>query len=319
MSEAPEPPPPALPDVAGFTRRLRSVASLLTTDRMTALGRMRMNEMRHRTARAACWIVTALAAFAATSVTHWDGAQVVAPPEATAKTWIGRATEIEADLRTARIVRTERTERGVTQPARAFFEAGGPVTSMTWKALPPGRSRGFYESYKSEIAAYDIDKLLELDMVPPKVERDVDGVTGVAVMWVEPTKSFAALGGVPKPPPARLEKWNRELIRAKMFHNLIGDIDPNLGNWLVDPAWNVILIDQSRALTTTTKLVHQLQRIDQPLWERMRALSEDGLARALSQWLDRDQIRALLDRRTGMQEQIDRLVRAKGQTQVFVR
>jgi len=300
MSEAPEPPPPALPDVAGFTRRLRSVASLLTTDRMTALGRMRMNEMRHRTARAACWIVTALAAFAATSVTHW-------------------ATEIEADLRTARIVRTERTERGVTQPARAFFEAGGPVTSMTWKALPPGRSRGFYESYKSEIAAYDIDKLLELDMVPPKVERDVDGVTGVAVMWVEPTKSFAALGGIPKPPPARLEKWNRELIRAKMFHNLIGDIDPNLGNWLVDPAWNVILIDQSRALTTTTKLVHQLQRIDQPLWERMRALSEDGLARALSQWLDRDQIRALLDRRTGMQEQIDRLVRAKGQTQVFVR
>jgi len=121
------------------------------------------------------------------------------------------------------------------------------------------------------------------------------------------------------PPPARLEKWNRELIRAKMFHNLIGDIDPNLGNWLVDPAWNVILIDQSRALTTTTTLVHQLQRIDQPLWERMRALSEDGLARALSSWLDRDQIRALMDRRARMEEQIDRLVREKGPTQVFVR
>jgi hypothetical protein len=72
-------------------------------------------------------------------------------------------------------------------------------------------------------------------------------------------------------------------------------------------------------LTTTTKLVHQLQRIDQPLWERMRALSEDGLARALSSWLDRDQIRALMDRRARMEEQIDRLVRAKGPTQVFVR
>jgi hypothetical protein len=274
-----------------------------------------------RTARAACYVVTAQAvlALAATPVTRVGAAQVVRPTEATAKTWIGRAAEIEAYLRTARIARTERTERGVTQPVRAFLEPGGPVTSMTWKALPPGRSRGFYESYKSEIAAYEIDKLLELNMVPPKVEREVDAVTGVAVMWVEPTKSFAALGGVPKPPPARLEKWNRELIRAKMFHNFIGDIDPNLGNWLVDPAWNVILIDQSRALTTTTKLVHQLQRIDQPLWERMRALSEDGLARALSQWLDRDQIRALLDRRTGMQEQIDRLVRANGEAHVFVR
>jgi hypothetical protein len=286
---------------------------------MTALGRM--NEMGRRTALAACWIVTAQAALALAPppVTRSGGAEVVAPAETSAKTWIGRAAEIEAYLRSARIVRTERTERGVTQPVRAFFEPGGPVTSMTWKALPPGRSRGFYESYKSEIAAYEIDKLLELNMVPPKVEREVDGVTGVAVMWVEPAKSFAALGGVPKPPPARLEKWNRELIRAKMFHNLIGDIDPNLGNWLVDPGWSVILIDQSRALTTTPKLVHQLQRIDQPLWERMRALSEDGLARALFSWLDRDQIRALLDRRTEMQQQIDRLVRAKGQAVVFVR
>jgi hypothetical protein len=224
---------------------------LLTTDRTTALGGLRMNDMSergHRTARAACWIVTvatALATVVTPPVTPWARAQVVAPAEATAKTWIGKAAEIEAYLRSAQIVRTERTERGVTQPVRAFLAAGGPVTSMTWKALPPGRSRGFDESYTSEIAAYDIDKLLELNMVPPKVEREVDGVTGVAGMWVEPTKSFAALGGVPTPPPARLEKWNRELIRAKMFHNLIGDIDPNLGNWLVDPAWNVILIDQS--------------------------------------------------------------------------
>src|SRR5262249_58180533 len=93
--------------------------------------------------------------------------------EESAKTWIGRSGEIEAYLRTARIIRTERTDRGVTQPVRAFFEPGGLVGSMTWKALPPGRSHGgFYESYKSEIAAYEIDKLLELNMVPPKVERE---------------------------------------------------------------------------------------------------------------------------------------------------
>ena len=190
---------------------------------------------------------------------------------------------------------------------------------MTWKALPPGRSRGgFYESYKSEIAAYEIDKLLELNMVPPKVEREFEGSVGVAVMWVEPAQSFARLGGVPKPPAPKLTTWNLDLIRAKMLHNFIGDVDPNLGNWLVDPAWRVILIDQSRALTTTTKLVHEMQHIDEPLWERIGSLSEESLGRALSQWLVRDQIRALIERRGRMKEQIDRLVRSKGAAQVFV-
>ena len=245
-------------------------------------------------------------------------AQAVAGTAPSAKTWIGRAAEIEAFLRTAPVARTEATARGVTKPTRAFFAPGGVVGSMTWKALPPGHAGGFFESYKSEIAAYEIDKLLDLDMVPPKVERRLEGAAGVAVMWVDGTRSFADLGGVPKPPPAMAFKFNREIVRAKMFHNFVGDVDPNLGNWLVDPAWNIILIDQSRALTTTTKLVHDMQQIDRPLWDAMRALTEEQLSQGLSSWLDRGQIRALLSRRDRLQEQIDRLVRKNGEARVFL-
>lgn len=238
---------------------------------------------------------------------------------ATAKTWVGRAPEIEAYLRTAPVVRTETTDRGVTKPVRAFFADGGPVASMTWKALPPGRPHGYYESYKSEIAAYELDKLLGLNMVPPKVEREFEGETGVAVMWVDGAKSFATLGGVPRPPSDTTARWNRELVRAKMFHNLVGDIDPNLGNWLVDPAWQIILIDQSRALTTTTHLVHKLQHVDGPLWDRMRGLTEESLSRPLSAWLGGAEIRAILKRRDRMQKEIDRLVRDKGAGAVYYR
>ena len=241
------------------------------------------------------------------------------PPETGSKTWVGREGELEAYLRTGRIAKTERTKRGVTAPLRAFFEPGGPMASMTWKAIPPGRRGGYFESYKSEIAAYEIDKLLELEMVPPKVERTVEGKVGVAVMWIEPAKAFADLGGVPQPPPAKAAVWSRDLVKAKMFHNLIGDIDPNLGNWLVDPDWHVILIDHSRALTTTKKLVHEMQHIDQRLWERIGALTEATLAPTISQWLGTDEVRAVLERRRLMQEQIDRLVRSKGEAQVFVR
>ncbi len=138
-------------------------------------------------------------------------------------------------------------------------------------------------------------------------------------MWVTPTKSFAELGGPPTPPPAHFESWNRQMIKAKMFHNVIGDIDPNQGNWLVDPAWNLILIDHSRALTSTKKLIHRMQRIDAPLWERMKTLDEEMLTAAVGTWLGKGEIRAILDRRSEMAKEIDKLVRDKGEAAVFVR
>jgi hypothetical protein len=252
----------------------------------------------------------ALIALGPALVTTARGSQAAAAlQESSARAWTGRTAEIEDYMRTARIVRTEETDRGVTKPVRAFFEPGGPVGSMTWKALSPGNSQGYYESYKSEIAAYEIDKMLALGMVPPKVERQLDGKVGVAVMWIDGAQSFAALGGAPRPPPAKVAIWNREIMRAKMFHNLIGDIDPNLGNWLIDPEWRVTLIDQSRALTTTTRLVHEMKQVDGPLWQRMRALTAEGLARDLSRWLGQREIRAILERRDRMQAKIDRLPR----------
>ena len=56
---------------------------------------------------------------------------------------------------------------------------------MAWRPLPPGLDRGFWQSYKSEIAAYELDKLLKMDMVPPTVERQLHGANGAAQLWVE--------------------------------------------------------------------------------------------------------------------------------------
>jgi hypothetical protein len=92
-----------------------------------------------------------------------------------------------------------------------------------------------------------------------------------------------------------------------------------LGNWLVDPSWNLILVDDSRALTGDKKLVHKLNRVDAVLWEKMQALTEDQLKAALGQWLGGREIRAILDRRTKMAEEIAQLVKANGAEKVFFR
>jgi hypothetical protein len=265
------------------------------------------------------FVVLCLVAPGAPVSTSAPGSGHQAAGESTSsRTWLDRREALENYLKIADVVKVEDIGVGVTKPKRAYLAPGGPIDRIAWKTVRPGMYQGFWESYKSEIAAYELDKLLALDMIPPTVERRVNGELGAAVMWIAPAKSFKELGGPPAAPPDKLAAWSRQLIRAKMFDNLISNIDPNLGNWLVDPAWNLILIDHTRSFTTKKDVVHELTRVDRELWDRMKALTVESLTPALAKWIGNREIRAIVERRDRMQGAIDKLVAAKGDAAVFV-
>ncbi len=245
------------------------------------------------------------------------------PPAAApddARTWIGHRAEIEAYLRTVQIVKLQELSVGVTHPRKAMLAPGGLSEYLVWKVIPPNRYDGFWESYLSEIAAYELDKALELNMVPPTVEKEYRGDRGAAVMWAAPTKSFKEMGskGAPLPPPRYAFEWARQIARAKMFDNLINNLDPNLGNWLVDPSWHLILIDHTRAFTPGTKMVHQMTHVDADLWTRMQALTEASLEPVLGKWVMRGEIKSIIDRRDRMAAIIAEMVKARGERDVFI-
>jgi hypothetical protein len=248
-------------------------------------------------------------------------AQQPAAPPANAKIWVGRAAEIEQFIRTTPIVKMEDLSVGVTHPKKATLPPGGPVQYLAWKAIPPARYSGYWESYLSEIAAYELDRLLQLNMVPPTVEREYKSDKGAAVMWASPTRSFKEFGGkgAPDAPPIYAAAWAKQIAQAKMFDNLINNLDPNLGNWLVDPSWNLILIDHTRAFTGGTTMIHQMTHIDPDLWARMRALDEPTIQSTLGKWLVRGGAKTLIQRRDKMQQIIDALVKAQGADNVFIR
>ena len=229
----------------------------------------------------------------------------------------GRHQEFEDYIRSARVAGRWRSCPGITSPLKAALEPGACLRVVAWKPIAPGVYNGYRESYKAEIAAYEIDKLIALDMVPPTVERRLDGALGAAVMWVSGTKSFAELGKAITPPPAEAARWNLQLARAMMFDDLIGNEDPNLGNWLVDTAWNLILIDHSRALQTGKDLYHKLNNADRALWERILVLDEARLQTAVGTWLNNGERRAILQRRDKIQQMLDKLIKEKGEAAVF--
>ncbi len=254
---------------------------------------------------------------------------VAAPPSATvgaplgrqaaaatgsAKVWVDHSAEFEEYIRTADIDRFEDIPIGVTRPKRAYLKPGGPVASVAWKALPTSRKTGYLESYKSEIAAYEVDKLLRMNMVPVTVEKRWKGEKAAAILWLSPIHSWKEMEPKPKPP-----KWNRQAMLMKMFDNLIGNGDRNMGNLLVDDDWNLYLIDHSRAFDISTNLPFKMEHVDGPVWDRMLALDEPTLTAALGEWLDDRSIRAILTRRDRMKVAIAKLVHDSGEAAVIIR
>ena len=245
---------------------------------------------------------------------HRWGQTAAAPAAGSAKVWEGREPEFEEYLRTADIDHFDTVPIGVTHPKRAFFKPGGLVASAAWKVLPPGRPAGYWESYKSEIAAYELDKLLDLRMVPVSVEKRWKGETAAAILWLTPIHPWKEME--PRPKPA---KWVRQVARMKMFDNLICNKDRNAGNLMVDDDWNLFLIDHSRAFLSDKDLAVKMEHIDRELWDRILALDEPALKGAIGKWVESGVIRGMLARRDKMQAAIDKLVAASSEAAVFLK
>ena len=231
-------------------------------------------------------------------------------------TWRGREAAIEDFLRHGTITHFKDIPVGITKPQRGYFAPGGPANSMAWKPLRDEVMHGKMESYRSEIAAYLLSRHLRLDMVPPVVEREIKGVKGAAVFWIDGVKPLDP-ATLPKGPGA---KWSRQTSRMMMFDQLIANIDRNQGNLLLDEAGHVFLIDHSRAFTSKPDLsdLKPPQQFDPVLWNRMAALTRADLDAVLGQWMTSLQIEALLMRRDAMQRHIERQVRERGQAVTFL-
>jgi hypothetical protein len=249
------------------------------------------------------------------ATTSLSGQTLVPAPEPgkCSLVWAGHEAEIEQLLKDGKVAKMEAVPIGVTKPQRATLQ-DHPMR-FAWKALRPGYSKGFMESYKAEIAAYKLDRMLGMNMVPPIVERNMDGKTGAAVLWVENTRGWS----VEKPPQGPEPAWSQQLTRMKMFDLLIANIDRNQGNLIYDHDWHLFLIDHSRAFTGKKDLkgLTELGRVDRKLWAKMAALTLEDLDAGLDKWVGSNEKKAILLRRDLMAKNIASMVAKRGEKSVF--
>ena len=110
-----------------------------------------------------------------------------------------------------------------------------------------------------------------------------------------------------KPPASQF--WVDELNIVRVFDQLIYNTDRNQGNLLITPEWKLWLIDHTRAfrkfkaLSTPTYITG----CDRAVFERLKALDRNGLDREVGQFLDGDQIKAILARRDAIVAKLETL------------
>jgi hypothetical protein len=238
--------------------------------------------------------------------------------------------EAEAFLREARLVDKKTLPVGITRSERFTLTDGTHKLKAVFKTIDESKHGvtnfqgggfivDFADSWKHEVASYELDKLLGTGLVPPTVERTFDRRTGSLQLWVEKAKTEADRK-LEKVSPPDAEAWNRQMYNVRLLHQLTFNTDAkNIRNVLYDPSFRVYAVDFSRAFAVYTDLrsEKELERFSRDALARLRTLDRALLLDRLGRWLTGRQIDTMLKRRDKILALAERLVSEQGESRVL--
>lgn len=244
------------------------------------------------------------------------------------KSQVIQGPELEEFLLKAQITAAKDLGKGITAPKKLTMELNGVTRYAVYKDIDDYKAimkfddgrvdANFQDSWKSEIAAYEIDKIMGLGMVPATVERTYKGKKGSAQYFVD---SIMTEGehkkNNAKPPNA--DRFNEWMYKTRVFDNLVYNTDRNLENLLITKDWELILIDHSRAFRPQTflKSVKDLERFSRSMLEGLTRLTQQNLTEKAGKYLPKPQIEGMLKRRDQILDIAKKLAAQKGDAAVY--
>jgi hypothetical protein len=198
--------------------------------------------------------------------------------------------------------------RGAEVPA-VFKSADSEVEGYTFHGEKASHYR---DSWKHEIAAFELDQLLGLRLVPATVERKVGKERGSLQAWAE--GALARFGAASLPAdPRRAETY---LHAQRFFDYLVLNTDRHIRNVVLGPDWRPVAIDQSIGFHTLKRPVRPLYRFPRGPVEALEKLDDRVLEQRLSRYLKKEEIEGLRVRRAYLLALV-RAARAEGRDDAF--
>ena len=237
--------------------------------------------------------------------------------------------QIKEFLGTAEVIKSKQSSKGVTHPWRLTLSNGTVTHDASFQPINEHEARmklasgktefNFVDSYKYNIAAYRLAELLGIDdMLPVYVERKWQGQVGSLSWWL-PVKMDDSDRMEKKIDPPDLDKWNRQMYRIRIFDELIYETDPNLTNVLIGEDWTVWRIDFTRAFRTfkDLRVPKNLVKCDRQLLEKLKTLKGEELAERTKNYLNKDEVNAVMARRDKIVAAFQALIAEKGEKEVL--
>ena len=236
--------------------------------------------------------------------------------------------QITQFLLTAKVVKSQAAKKGITDTQRLTLSDGTITHDASFQTidehkpsmqLASGTELNFVDSYKYNIAAYQLAELLGIDdMLPVYVERKWKGDTGSLSWWL-PVKMDEVERHKQGLTAPDVDAWNNQMYKVRVLDQLVYDNDPNLTNVLISADWKIWRVDFSRAFRLSKDLRNpgDLTRCDRHLFDKLKALDGNELAEKTKHYLTKDEVKALMARRDKIVAQFQKLIAEKGENEVL--
>ncbi len=213
---------------------------------------------------------------------------------------------IEKYLKTAKIVSVEKDKGRRSESWEVELDDGKIQRKGFFKLSNrqrPNPSGG--ESYNYVLAGYEMDKMLDLNLIPPTVERKIEQRKGSLMLYLESPIFSEEDRRQKNLVPPDLASFYKTLSDLTVFEHLIFFpslcSQKDLGNILIqtEKNWKVWMIDLSDAFAPARRLITGCEITDcsDNLFHKLENLSENRINARLGSYLNDEEISSLLVRK----------------------
>jgi len=233
---------------------------------------------------------------------------------------VGRMEAMEKALREARVENIEKEKLGGrTGPWLITLNDGGVKQRAVFRYVDRPRPHTTPDSYKYDLAAYELTKLLGVELIPPVVEREIEGRKGSLQVYLENCiREKDRKRKKLEPPDSRA--FSNAMEEIRVLENLAYDECQDTDDLYVHlEDWRICRVDFSEAFAPVPELLPGcgFTVCSRKLYEGLLKLDAETLRSQLNLYLSEEELGALLVRQALIIDKLKSLIKEKGEDAVL--